>query len=196
MRYHLTGETPPRLGTRHPTAVPFQAFETADGYIVIALAWEVPNQWALLCAELGLIEVADDPRFATGRARAEHHAELEPILAAAFRRDRTQRWVERLEPFGIPCGPLNSVPEAAAMPQLRAREMLVPVEHHTLGTIPLPNTPVKLSRTPGGVRGSSPDMGQHTREVLAELIGLDGAAVDGLLEREIVRDRRAPVELG
>ncbi len=196
MRYHVTGETPQRLGTRHPTAVPFQAFETADGHMVLALAWEVPNQWALLCAELGIIEVADDPRFATGQARSENHAELEPLLAAAFLHDTTESWVARIQPFGIPCGPLNTVPQAAALPQIEAREMLVPVEHHTLGTVPLPNTPVKLSRTPGGIGASSPDMGQHTREVLKELLGFDDAGIDALLTAEVVRDERAPVELG
>ena len=196
MRHHLTGETPQQLGTRHPTAVPFQAFETADGYVVVALAWEVPNQWALLCAELGLIEVADDPRFATGQARAEHHAELEPLLAEAFRTRTTRQWVERLEPYGIPCGPLNSIPQAAQMPQLRAREMFVPVEHHTLGTVPLTDTPVKLSRTPGGIGASSPDMGADTRAVLDELLGVNGAVVDALVERGVVRERRERPELG
>ena len=196
MRYHITGETPQRLGTRHPTAVPFQAFTTSDGHLVLALAWEVPNQWALLCAELGIIELADDPRFDTGQGRGEHYAELEPLMAAAFLKDTTESWVERILPFGIPCGPLNTVPQAAALPQIEAREMLVPVEHHTLGTVLLPNTPVKLSRTPGGIHGSSPDMGEHTREVLKELLGFDDADVDALLASDVVRDKRAPVELG
>ena len=195
MRYHVTGEVPQRLGTRHPTAVPFQAFETSDGHLVLALAWEVPDQWSLLCAELDVIEIAADERFSTGQARAEHHAELEPIMAKAFLSDTTERWVERLLPFGIPCGPLNSIPQVAEMPQVAAREMLVPVEHHTLGTVPLPNTPVRLSRTPGGIRGSSPDMGQHTREVLKELLSLDDSAVDALLASEVVRDHRGEVEL-
>ena len=196
MRYHVTGETPQKLGTRHPTAVPFQAFETADGHVVVALAWEVPNQWALLCAELGLFEVAGDPRFATGQARAQHHAELEPLLAEAFRTRATLDWVERLERYGIPCGPLNSIPQAAELAQLRQREMLVPVEHHTLGTVPLTGTPVKLSRTPGGIGGSSPDMGADTRAVLDELLGVDEAAVDGLVARGVVRERRERPELG
>ena len=195
MRYHLTGQTPQALGTRHPTAVPFQAFETADGYVVVAMAWGVPNQWALLCAELGLIEVADDARFSTSAARAVHYAELEPLLNEAFRKRTTGEWVECLEPFGIPCGPLNNIPQVAAMPQVAAREMLVPVEHSTFGVVPLTNTPVKLSRTPGGIRGTSPDMGQHTREVLADLLGLDDGALDRLLERGVVRDRRGPIEL-
>ena len=196
MRYHVTGEPPQKLGTRHPTAVPFQAFATADGHIVVALAWEVPNQWALLCAELGVVEIVDDPRFATGLARTEHHADLEPILAAAFHERSTSEWIEALEPFGIPCGALNSIPDVTRMPQVAAREMLVPVEHHTLGTVPLANTPVKLSRTPGGIRGSSPDMGEHTREVLRELLDLGDGDVERLLAEEVVRDRRPPVELG
>ncbi|MBM3140467.1 MAG: CoA transferase [Chloroflexi bacterium] len=196
MRYHVTGEIPEKLGTRHPSAVPFQAFPTADGYVVIALAWGVPNQWALLCAELEVTELIDDARFATAQARSAHHAELEPLLNVAFARRTTAEWVERLERYEIPCGPLNTIAEAAALPQVAAREMLVPVEHHTLGRVPLPNTPVKLSRTPGGIRGSSPDMGQHSREVLAELLGLDAATIDDLVEREVVREERAPVELG
>ncbi len=196
MRYHVTGQEPRPLGTRHPSAVPFQAFPTQDGHIVIALAWAVPNQWALFCAELDLPELIDDERFATAQARSRNHAELEPLLTAGLANDTTAGWVERLERYEIPCGPLNSIAEAAALPQIAAREMLVPVEHHTIGTIPLPDTPVKLSRTPGGIKGSSPDMGQHTREVLNELLDLDDARLDDLLEREIVSEQRPEVELG
>ncbi len=196
MRYHITGDTPQPLGTRHPTAVPFQAFPTSDGYLVLALAWGVPNQWGLLCAELGVPELIDDERFATAQVRSEHHAELEPLLIEAFAQRTTEEWVTALQPFGMPVGPLNNIPTAAALPQLASREALVPVEHHTIGTIPLPNTPVKLSRTPGGIKGTSPDMGQHSREVIAELLGLDAATIDALVTREVVHDERAPVELG
>ena len=196
MRYHVTGETPQRLGTRHPAAVPFQAFATQDGHIVIALAWGVPDQWSLFCAELGLIELADDPRFATAQERSRNHAALEPLLEQAFRASTTADWVRRLRPYGIPCGALNTIAEVAALDQVAAREMLVPVQHHTLGTLPLTNTPVRLSRTPGGIRNSSPDMGAHTREVLRESLGLDDRAIDDLLERGVIADRRAEVELG
>ena len=196
MRYHVTGQTPEKLGTRHPTAVPFQAFPTADGYLVLALAWGVPNQWALLCAELGVPELIDDERFATSQARSANHGALEPLLSEAFLKRTTDEWIEALRPYGMPCGPLNDIPTAAAMPQLEVRETLVPVPHHTIGTIPLPNTPVKLSRTPGGIKGTSPDMGQDTRDVMTELLGLDNAAIDALLEREVLREERPPVDLG
>ena len=196
LRYHLTGQVPQPMGTRHPWAVPFQAFPTADGHLVIALAWGVPNQWALLCAELGLVELIDDPRFAESQARAANHAELEPLLTEAFRTRTTADWLARLEPYGIPCGPLNNIAEAAAQPQVAAREMLTPVEHHTLGRIPLVNTPVKLSRTPGGIRGSSPDMGEHSRGVLSELLGMSIEEIRALIERDVVWDERPAVELG
>lgn len=196
MRYHITGDTPQPLGTRHPTAVPFQAFPTKDGYLVLALAWGVPNQWALLCAELDVPELIDDERFATAQSRSANHADLEPLLIEAFSKRTTDEWVTALQPYGMPVGPLNNIPTAAALPQLEDRDALVPVEHHTIGTIPLPNTPVKLSRTPGGIKGTSPDMGQHSAEVLGELLGLEAGAIQELIAREVVRNERAPVDLG
>ena len=195
LRHHLGEEVAP-LGTRHPASVPFQAFPTSDGYIVVALAWGVPNQWHLFCAELGVVDIADDERFFSAQARARNHAELEPILEAAFRSSTTADWVERLQRYNIPCGPLNTIAQAAALPQLADREMFVPVEHRTIGTLPLVNTPIKLSRTPGGIEATSPDMGQHTRDVLQELLGVDPRTLDDLITRQVLWDERPEVDLG
>lgn len=196
LRYLLTGTPPEAMGTRHPWAVPFQAFPTQDGWLVLALAWGVPNQWALLCTELDRLDLIDDPRFATAQARSEHHAELEPLLNEAFRTQPTSYWLPKLEQYGIPCGPLNTIPEVLEMPQLAARGMFVPTEHHTLGTLPLVNTPVKLSRTPGGIQGSSPDMGGDSRDVLRDDLGLDDATLDDLIARQVVWVERPEVDLG
>lgn len=196
MRYHLTGEEPQRLGTRHPTAVPFQAFPTADGWMVLALAWSVPNQWALLCAELDVPELIDDPRFHSAAARSRNHADLEPLLRAAFRKKTTAEWVDALQQYNIPCGPLNTIAQAASMEQVAVRDMLPEVPHHTFGSVRLANSPVKLSRTPAGIRGTSPDMGQHSREVLAEMLGLEASALDDLISRQVVWEERPEVELG
>lgn len=196
MRYHLTGEVPQPLGTRHSWAVPFQAFPTADGYFVLALAWGVPNQWALLCSEIERVDLIDDPRFAEAWERSRHHAALEPILNEAFRRRTTAEWVTRLQRFDIPCGPLNTIPEVAQLEQVRGREMFVPTPHHTIGELPLVNTPVRLSRTPGGIRGTSPDMGQDTRAVLAERLGLGATSIEALIASGVAWDRRPPVDLG
>jgi CoA:oxalate CoA-transferase len=196
MRYHLTGETPVRLGTRHPSAVPFQAFPTADGWMVLALAWSVPNQWALLCSELGVPELIDDERFFSAAARSRNHGELEPLLQEAFRQRPTAEWVAALEQYNIPCGPLNTIPEAAALEQVAEREMLPEVPHKTFGPVRLANSPIKLSRTPAGIRGTSPDMGQHSREVLREVLSLDDALLDRLVAEQVVWEERPEVELG
>ncbi|MER3420632.1 MAG: carnitine dehydratase [Chloroflexota bacterium] len=194
-RYFVTGETPRPLGTRHPSATPFQAFPTKDGYIVVALSWGEENQWQLLCGILGLPELLDDERFETSGKRTAHHALLEPILSAAFRRRTTAEWLEDLRAAGIPCGPLNTIPEAAAMPQVRAREMIVEVEHPKVGPLKLINHPVKFSRTPAGIQGPPPSVGQDTRRVLRELAGLDDATIDRLLAAGIALEtdpRTAP----
>jgi CoA:oxalate CoA-transferase len=179
-RYFATGEVPGPIGTRHPVATPFQAFPTRDAYIVLALSWGVENQWELFCATIGRPDLIDDPRFDTGPLRTEHHAELEPILIGAMKQKTTTEWVREFDAIGLPCGPLNNIAQASALPQVKAREMLVEVEHRRIGRFPLPNTPVKLSRTPGGVRGPSPDLGQHTDDVLRELLGLPDAEIGRL----------------
>jgi CoA:oxalate CoA-transferase len=196
MRYHITQEIPGRIGTRHPTAVPFQGFPTKDGYIVLALAWGISNQWGLLCVELDVPELIDDPRFETSAARTRNHADLEALLNQAFIQKNTSEWVEALQKYGIPCGPLNNIAEASAMPQVAARDMLPKVDHKTFGPTPLANTPIKMSRTPGGIKGTSPDMGEHTREVLSELLELDTTQLDELVEQQILWEERPEVELG
>ena len=196
MRWDILHQEPQKLGTRHPTAVPFQAFPTEDGWVVVALAWGGADQWGLLCAALGLPGLIDDPRFATADARTDHHAELEPLLTEAFRSRPTQEWIDELLPMRIPCGPLNTIPQAAASEQAAAREMLAPVEHLAFGEVRLVNTPVKLSRTPGGIRGSSPDMGEHAVDVLSELLGMGPDTVDALIEAGVVVTERGIPDLG
>jgi CoA:oxalate CoA-transferase len=179
MRYFATGNAPGPIGTRHPSATPFQAFPTKDGYLVLALWGGAENQWEMLCALLGTPELIYDERFATNADRTENHAELEPLMFEAMKKRSTDEWLREFDAIGIPCGPLNTIPEAAEHPQVRAREMLVEVEHPVAGKLPLANTPVKLSRTPGGIKGPAPAIGQHTDEVLRDLL----SASDGEIAR-------------
>lgn len=180
-RYFATGQPPGPLGTRHPSATPFQAFPTQDGHLVIALSWGTENQWQLLCGFLGLTDLIDDERFETSGKRTANHAQLEPLLSAAFRTRTTAEWLVDLRGAGIPSGPLNTIAEAAAMPQVQARTMIVEVEHPKLGAVKLINHPLKFSRTPAGVQGPPPSVGQDTRRVLRDLGGLDDATIDRLL---------------
>ena len=195
MRWHLTNEEPKKLGTRHPTAVPFQAFPTSDGWIVVALSWGVPEQWNLLCSVLGLDSMILDDRFATAEKRTDNHAELEPILNEAFKMKTTDEWIEMLLPMHIPCGPVNSIKQVSESDQANAREMFVEVAHKTLGNVRLVNSPIKLSRTPAKIQGTAPDMGQHTNEVLESLLGLSQEAINELIDKNIVWDKRAEPDL-
>jgi CoA:oxalate CoA-transferase len=191
-RYFVTGEVPGPIGTRHPSATPFQAFPTADGYVVVALGFGEENQWALLCGLLRLPEIIDDPRFDTGPKRTKHHGELEPILEAAFRTRTTADWLEDLLALGIPVGPINNLAQVVQDPQVQARGMIREVTHRTAGAIRIANTPVRLSASETGIKGPPPDYGQHTAEVLAELLGVPAADVRALADRGVVATEGGP----
>ncbi|HET9201263.1 MAG TPA: CaiB/BaiF CoA-transferase family protein [Dehalococcoidia bacterium] len=181
-RYFATGKVPGKLGTRHPAATPFQAFPTRDGYIVLALAWGTENQWELFCATIERAELINDERFQTSGDRTANHAALEPLLNEALRQKTTAEWLALLEPLQIPCGPLNNIAQAAEHRQIQSREMLRQVENARMGrSLPLPDTPVKLSRTPGGIKGNAPDFGEHLFEVLTDLAGLSVEEVRELI---------------
>ena len=186
MRYFATGDVPGPIGTRHPLATPFQAFPTKDGYLVLALWGGAENQWEMLCALLGTPELIYDERFATNEARTEHHGELEPLMFEAMKKRTTAEWLHEFDAIGIPCGPLNTIAEAAEHPQVRAREMLVEVDHPVAGKLRLADTPVKLSRTPGGIKGPAPAIGQHTDEVLRELLSTPDAEIATLRESGVL----------
>ncbi len=192
VRYFASGQVPGPIGTRHPQATPFQAFPTKDGWMTVALAWGTGNQWEMLCALLGLTELIDDPRFDTSARRTAHHAELEPLLSEAFRQRPTAEWVAELDVVGIPCGPVHTIAQAAEYPQVLARDMLRDVPHPSGFSLRLPNTPVKLSRTPGGVRGASPILGVHTEDVLREVLGCDDDEVARLWESGALGPRELP----
>jgi len=172
VRYLTTGEVPRALGTRHPVFTPFQVFLTKDGYIAVAMMGGVRDQWPLYCATIGRLDIMDDERFQTGWLRTQNYEVLEPILTEAMKAKTTQEWLEELEQVGIPCGPVNTIDKVAVDPQILARDMIVDVHHPKAGSFKVTNTPIKLSRTPSKLERASPDLGEHTKDVLKELVGL------------------------
>jgi len=186
VRYFATGEAPKAIGTRHPLTTPFQAFPTADGWIVLAVSWGVENQWELFCATIGLPELIDDRRFDTPGLRTRNHDALEPLLNEALRRKTTSEWLRELDAIALPCGPLNDIPSAAEQPQVKARGMLVDVQHPSGFSLKVPDTPVKLSRTPGGIQGPPPAIGEHTDAVLRSLLGMADDEIARLREEGVV----------
>lgn len=185
-RYFATGEIPRRLGTRHAVFTPFQAFETRDGYIALAMVGGARNQWPLFCAIIGHLELMDDERYQTGYLRTQHYQELEPILSEAMKTKTTEEWIKELSEVGIPCGPINSIDRVAADPQVRHRGMITEVTHPRIGNVRVINTPVKLSRTPGGVERAAPDLGQDTYDILAELLDMTEEEIDSLGQAGII----------
>jgi CoA:oxalate CoA-transferase len=172
VRYLNTGEIPRALGTRHPVMTPFQTFPTQDGYIAVALRGGVNDQWPLFCAVIDRVDIIDDPRFTDGWSRTQNYPALEPILTAAMKTRTTQKWMEALEQAGIPCGPVNDIAQAADDPQIAARDMIVIVQHPEAGEFKLVNSPFKFSRTPCKVEHVSPELGEHTEDVLKQLLGM------------------------
>ena len=178
--YFATGQTPGRLGNRHPTIVPYETFEASDGTFVIAVGND--DQWRRFCATAGLDALATDARFATNRDRVAHYDLLRPLIVERLARESREAWVTRLRGAGVPCGSVREVAEVLGDPQIDAREMVRQIEHPTAGTIRVTGIPVKLSATPGAVRTPPPLLGEHTEAILQDDAGLSAAEVQSLRE--------------
>ncbi len=165
--YLVSGELPKRIGTVHPVAAPYQAFQTRDIYITIGC--QTQNHWTKLCELLDIEELKDDPRFVTLPKRVENREELSAILSKIFLTKEGDHWLKMLQDAGLPCAPVNTVDRIVSDPQVLHRQILVEVDHPTAGTIKVPGIPFKLSETPGKVKSPPPLLGQHTEEVLREL---------------------------
>ena len=186
VRYLNTGEIPHALGTRHPVITPFQAFQTKDGYIAIALRGGVKDQWPLFCATIDRLDIMDDPRFQTGWLRTQNYEVLEPILSNAMKTKTTREWVEELEKVGISCGPVNTIDQVANDPQIAARNMIIDIHHPEAGQFKVVNSPFKFSRTQFSAKRASPDLGEHTRTVLSELLGISRKEISQLRREGVI----------
>lgn len=165
--YFATGRTPRRYGSAHPTIVPYQGFPTADGELMVAAGND--GLWRRFAGVVGLGDLADDPRFLRNPDRVGNRAELLPLIEEALAARPASEWAQLLSDAGVPAGPIQSVDEALAHPQVLAREMVVELEHPTEGRIRTLGSPIKLSETPTVLRTASPLHGQHTDEVLAAM---------------------------
>lgn len=168
MRYFAVGEMPERIGTRHPVNAPVQALPTRDGYVAVSASDGPTGHWGRFAALIGKPELAEDERFTSGWLRRVNYDELRPHLESAFVQRTTHEWVDLLASAGIAVGPVQDVSQVAVDPQLNFRGMFVEAEAPQVGPVTFTNTPVKHSRTPGGVRRGAPELGEHTDAVLAE----------------------------
>lgn len=181
--YFATGKVPEPMGSAHRLNAPYQVFQTKDGSLSLGAANQAT--WERLCQAIGRPDLAADPRFRENAGRIERYQELAGILDEIFQRDTTANWLSRLEQAGVPAGPIYTLAEVYADPHVRAREMVVEVEHPVAGRVRQIGIPVKLSETPGRIARPAPTLGQHTDEVLAWL-GLDGGAIARLRQAGVV----------
>src|SRR5690606_15969430 len=178
MSYLASGQAPVRMGNAHPSIVPYQDFPTADGYMILAVGND--GQFKRLCQTAGCAELADDARFATNKARVENRAVLIPLLKQKTVLRGTAEWIALLEQAGVPCGPINTLAEVFADPQVTARRLKIEMPHPSAGTVPLVASPIRLSATPVEYRNAPPLLGEHTESVLRRRLGLGQEEIDGL----------------
>ncbi len=182
--FFATGQSPTRLGNRHPTIMPYETFEATDGEFVVAVGND--DLWVSFCRAIELPALAEDARFATNRQRVSIADELRPILTQQLSTQPASYWVDALSRAGVPCGLIRDIEAALTDPQLLARDMVQTLAHPTAGPIQALGVPVKLSETPGQIRTPPPTLGEHTEGVLASVVGLEGGEIARLRERGVL----------
>ena len=176
-RWLIAGEVPQQAGNDHPTGFPTGVFPTSDGFVNVGTAGERTVRDFLKV--LGLEEIGDDPRFATGKARGQNRAAMRELIEPKTRQMTTNELVERMAEAGVPCGPIYTIDQVFADPQVQHLRMAQPVPSEVHGELTLVRAPVRLSRTSTSLRSGAPSPGAHTREVLAEF-GLSKDEIDQL----------------
>ncbi len=185
-RYFAMNEVPEPLGTRHPAATPFQAFETSDGWLVVAIFGGNITQWPLFCSLIGYPEWIDDPRFQTSWDRTLQIEYLEPRINAAMKTRTTSDWEKDLLELGIPCGKVNRIDEIVDHPQIKFRETLSLESHSRFGSWTYINSPLRFSRSVIRKPETPPELGEHTQGNLFEFLSISPERYHELGEGEII----------
>jgi crotonobetainyl-CoA:carnitine CoA-transferase CaiB-like acyl-CoA transferase len=183
--YFADGLVPRRWGTQHPNLVPCQAFETADGQIVLVIGND--RQFRTLCAAIGRSDLGGDDRYATNMGRVQNRDTLIPALAEAFRSGTKTTWLEVLHRAGLPAGEIRSVAGVLTAPEVLARGMVQLIDHPAAGPIRVVGSPLRLSDTPVMEPFAPPMLGQHTRTVLEEELGIPAAEIAALEAQGVIR---------
>ena len=188
LSYHATGfmgtgVEPKRMGSGHPSLVPYQSFSASDGQFIIGCA----NQglWERMCRAIGQDATLDDPRYTTNTDRVEHRAECVGELSALFAQKTTAHWVDLIVEAGVPCGPINTVADVVSNPQVLARNMIAEVDHPNIPNLKFPGSPLKLTDSPATIRRVPPMLGQHNEEILEEA-GYSPEKIADLKERGVL----------
>ncbi len=184
-RYTISGEIPGPLGGAHPSIVPFQGFKTLDDSWIIA-AIGTDGLWAKFCTVIGREDLTDDPRYKTNPLRNENKQDLIPILDGEMAKKTTKEWEDIFENAGLPYSPINNMKDICEDPHIAYRKMLVEIDQPGIGKMKIANSAIRLSETPGEVYAPAPLLGQHSEEVLKEILGYSQEQIDSLKEEKII----------
>ena len=182
-RWTMGGEVPPQAGNNHPTGVPTGVFETSDGHINIAAAGGAMFERMANC--LGVPDMASNPKYKTNKDRQQHREELNEEIATYTRQNTSAHWVAAMNEAGVPCGPIYTVDQSCADEQVQHLGFVVPVEHPQIGSIDIARHATNLSRTPHRMRNATPEQGEHTDAILADL-GYTADEVAAMKEKRAV----------
>ncbi|MDA0225779.1 MAG: CaiB/BaiF CoA-transferase family protein [Proteobacteria bacterium] len=182
-RFLMKGEVPPQTGNDHPTSMPTSAYPTSDGHMNIAASGD--GMWQRFCVALERPELAANPDFATQPLRAKNRKPLNAAIAEATSRQSIAHWIDVLNKAGVPCGPIYAMNQVFDDPQVKHIGAAATVRHPRLGEFRVVNQAVKLSRTPASMASASPEIGEHTAEVLGEL-GYDAAGIARLRTEKVI----------
>lgn len=173
----ISGKNPKRYGNAHANIVPYQSFQASDGWFVVAVGND--KQFEAFCKVIGKPELSADERFSTNSARVQNREILIPLLKPIFMQKTVSEWLALIGDQ-FPCGPINNFDQVFSMPHVKEREMLVQMEHPTIGALPLVGSPLKMGGTPVSYRLPPPLMGQHTKDILRESLGYSDEKVMAL----------------
>jgi crotonobetainyl-CoA:carnitine CoA-transferase CaiB-like acyl-CoA transferase len=184
MNYLATGKNPQRLGNGHPNIVPYQTFPTQDGSIILAVGND--NQFIKFCQVAECSGLAEDPWFVTNEQRVINRDKLVPIIAGILASHTTQWWIEQLEHVSVPCGPVNTLEQVFNHPQIKHREMVKQVANQQGELIDTVASPINLSATPLQYNTASPDLGQHSYQILSQTLNYSEDDISALFSNAIV----------
>lgn len=186
--YFATQKDPKPLGGEHPNIVPYQVFSASDGYFVLAVGND--NLWLKFVEVMGM-KILEDPKFATNPSRVENRELLISILTETFTTKTKKEWIELFESKSIPCGPVNKFSEILNDPHVKEREMVVEMEHPSLGMLQQLGVPFKLSRTPGEIKSAPPEQGEHSYDILSE-IGYSDEQIKSFIDDGVTSSPKSP----
>ncbi len=182
--YFATGKPPRRIGNLHPNIVPYQPFRASDGEVILACGND--NLYRKFCAAAGCAELAEDARFATNGKRVENRDELTRLLAAIFAKRTKKEWVALLDAAGVPNGPINDIAQVFDEPQVKARGVRIEVQHPVAGKVPMVASPMRFSGTPLEHKTPPPLLGEHTDEILRQVLGKKPEEIARLREAKVL----------